>query len=318
MKGKHKIEVRSKRIVFTIELERNITILRGDSATGKTTLVEMLSAYENYGRKSGVTIVCDKTCRVLSGALWEAQLKDIQDTIVFVDEGSTFVSSLDFARAIQKTDNYYVLVTREDLSTLPYGVNAILELKKTTSRFKRTYNKAYPIYDSLSASNVQLGDVEKLLTEDANSGYQLFTKVGEKYGIVCISAAGKDNIKQKIFPLKSEKILVIADGAAFGPQMNDIYRLMQEASAKFSLYLPESLEWLLLKADLIGQSDILEILEHPADFIESSEFFSWERFFTNLLEQRTKDIPYMRYDKAKLPEFYLQEENLKKIIAEMK
>ena len=223
MKGKHKIEVRSKRIVFTIELERNITILRGDSATGKTTLVEMLSAYENYGRKSGVTIVCDKTCRVLSGALWEAQLKDIQDTIVFVDEGSTFVSSLDFARAIQKTDNYYVLVTREDLSTLPYSVNAILELKKTTSRSKRTYNKAYPIYDSLSASNVQLGDVEKLLTGDANSGYQLFTKVGEKYGVVCISAAGKDNIKQMIFPMKSEKVLVIADGAAFGPQMNDIY-----------------------------------------------------------------------------------------------
>lgn len=317
MKGKHKIEVRSKRIVFTIELERNITILRGDSATGKTTLVEMLSAYENYGRKSGITIVCDKTCRVLSGALWEAQLKDIQDAIVFVDEGSTFVSSLDFARAIQKTDNYYVLVTREDLSTLPYSVNAILELKKTTSRFKRTYNKAYPIYDSLSASNVELGSVEKLLTEDANSGYQLFTKIGEKYGVVCISAAGKDNIKQKIFPMKSEKVLVIADGAAFGPQMNDIYRLMQEASAKFSLYLPESLEWLLLKADLLGQPDILEILQHPADFIESSEFFSWERFFTNLLEQRTKNIPYMRYDKAKLPEFYLQEENLEKIVAEM-
>lgn len=317
MKGKHKIEVRSKRIVFTIELERNITILRGDSATGKTTLVEMLSAYENYGRKSGITIVCDKTCRVLSGALWEAQLKDIQDAIVFVDEGSTFVSSLDFARAIQKTDNYYVLVTREDLSTLPYSVNAILELKKTTSRFKRTYNKAYPIYDSLSASDVELGSVEKLLTEDANSGYQLFTKVGEKYGIVCIPAAGKNNIKQKIFPMKSEKVLVIADGAAFGPQMNDIYRLMQEDNAKFSLYLPESLEWLLLKADLLGQPDIIEILQHPADFIESSEFFSWERFFTNLLEQRTKDISYMRYDKAKLPEFYLQEENLEKIIAEM-
>ena len=126
-----------------------------------------------------------------------------------------------------------------------------------------------------------------------------------------------NNIKQKIFPMKSEKVLIIADGAAFGPQMNDIYRLMQEDSAKFSLYLPESLEWLLLKADLLGQPDILEILEHPADFIESSEFFSWERFFTNLLEQRTKDISYMRYDKAKLPEFYLQEENLEKIIAEM-
>lgn len=218
-----RIEVRSGRVVFTIELERNITILRGDSATGKTTLVEMLQAYETYGRQSGVTVSCDKTCRVLSGVNWELQLNATHDSIVFVDEGSTFVSSLDFARAIQHSDNYYVLVTREDLSTLPYSVNAILELKKTTSRFKRTYNKAYPVYDSLTASNVQLEGVEKVLTEDANSGYQLFTKIGEKYGIVCISAAGKDNIKQRIFPMKSEKVLVIADGAAFGPQMNDIY-----------------------------------------------------------------------------------------------
>ena len=201
MKEKHKFEVRSGRVVLTIELERNITILRGDSATGKTTLVEMLQAYETYGRQSGVTVSCDKLCRVLSGVNWELQLNATHDSIVFVDEGSTFVSSLDFARAIQHSDNYYVLVTREDLSTLPYSVNAILELKKTTSRFKRTYNKAYPVYDSQTASNVQMEGVEKLLTEDANSGYQLFTKVGEKYGIVCIPAAGKDNNKQKIIPI---------------------------------------------------------------------------------------------------------------------
>lgn len=119
-----RIEVRSGRVVFTIELERNITILRGDSATGKTTLVEMLQAYETYGRQSGVTVSCDKPCRVLSGVNWELQLNATHDSIVFVDEGSTFVSSLDFARAIQHSDNYYVLVTREDLSTLPYSVNA--------------------------------------------------------------------------------------------------------------------------------------------------------------------------------------------------
>ena len=72
MKGKHKIEVRSGRVVFTIELERNITILRGDSATGKTTLVEMLQAYETYGRQSGVTVSCVISragyCRVSTGS----------------------------------------------------------------------------------------------------------------------------------------------------------------------------------------------------------------------------------------------------------
>ena len=317
MKGKHKIEVRSKRIVFTIELERNITILRGDSATGKTTLVEMLSAYENYGRKSGITIVCDKTCRVLSGALWEAQLKDIQDAIVFVDEGSTFVSSLDFARAIQKTDNYYVLVTREDLSTLPYSVNAILELKKTTSRFKRTYNKAYPIYDSLSASDVELGSVEKLLTEDANSGYQLFTKIGEKYGIACIPAAGKDNVKQKILPLKSEKVLVIADGAAFGAEMEKIYRFLKLHPSQVMLYLPESFEWLILKSGIVHNAKLADILERPEEYIDSAKYFSWEQFFTELLIQLTSERDYMRYGKQSLAPFYLQAENIRKVISAM-
>ena len=55
----------------------------------------MLSDYETYGRKSGVTVVCDKICRVLAGVYWETQLNTIRDSIVFVDEGSTFVSSLD-------------------------------------------------------------------------------------------------------------------------------------------------------------------------------------------------------------------------------
>ena len=79
MEGKHKIEVRSGRVVFTIEQERNITILRGNSATGKTTLVEMLQAYETYGRQSSVTVSCDMTrqnCRnsICRKKIWRRSL----------------------------------------------------------------------------------------------------------------------------------------------------------------------------------------------------------------------------------------------------
>ena len=35
MKGKHSIVVRNRRVQFALELERNITVIRGDSATGK-------------------------------------------------------------------------------------------------------------------------------------------------------------------------------------------------------------------------------------------------------------------------------------------
>ena len=47
MKGKHKIVVSTKRLKYEFELHRNLTIIRGDSATGKTTLVDMIRDHIN-------------------------------------------------------------------------------------------------------------------------------------------------------------------------------------------------------------------------------------------------------------------------------
>ena len=57
MRGTYEVKVYNSRISFTIEIERNITVIRGDSATGKTTFVEMIQSFEQYGRSSGVTVV---------------------------------------------------------------------------------------------------------------------------------------------------------------------------------------------------------------------------------------------------------------------
>ena len=88
MKGKH------SRVQFALELERNITVIRGDSATGKTTMLGMLRDYEELGAQSGVAVQCDKPCRTLTSRDWESQLSRMKDSIVFVDEGNAFVSSL--------------------------------------------------------------------------------------------------------------------------------------------------------------------------------------------------------------------------------
>lgn len=42
MRGKHKVIVQNNRLHYEFELKRNITIIRGDSATGKTTLINMI------------------------------------------------------------------------------------------------------------------------------------------------------------------------------------------------------------------------------------------------------------------------------------
>ena len=82
MKGIHKVVVGTKYLKYEFELRRNLTIIRGDSATGKTTLVDMVRTHMNDGDSGPVTLNCDKGCYVVEGNLWKGQLDNIQDSIV--------------------------------------------------------------------------------------------------------------------------------------------------------------------------------------------------------------------------------------------
>lgn len=54
MKGKYNITVKSRRIQYKFTVLRNITILRGDSATGKTTLIDMIAAYQETAKQAAL------------------------------------------------------------------------------------------------------------------------------------------------------------------------------------------------------------------------------------------------------------------------
>ena len=107
-------------------------------------------------------------------------------------------------------------------------------------------------------------------------------------------------------------MLVVADGAAFGCEMEKIMQLIR-LGRRIILYLPESFEWLVLKSGIIEDSEIKAILEQPYLFIDSKAFFSWERFFTSLLIDKSKDT-FLRYNKKSLNKAYLQERIKGKII----
>lgn len=149
MKGKYRIVVQNKKIKYDFVIRRNTTIIRGDSATGKTTLVDMIREYYENGEDSGIELNCLKSCAVLEGKNWEQQLAFFTDMIIFIDEGNRFVSSKEFASAIQHTDNYYVIVTRESLAALPYSVNEIYGIRNSGKygHLKQTYNEFYQIYN---------------------------------------------------------------------------------------------------------------------------------------------------------------------------
>lgn len=316
MKGIVNVRVSNARISFELRLERNITILSGDSATGKTTLVGMIRDYEEDGRSSGVTVQSHKPCRVLTNADWQYRLASITDSIVFLDEGNSFVKSEAFARTIQGSSNYYVIITRESLYQLPYSVTAILKLKTTTTKRKKTFVRAYPQYDNLQNPSGKIEASETVLTEDSNSGYELFSYIAQRSGTQCICAQGKSNVFSTLNRCPDRRMLVIADGAAFGAELEKVYRLMEQRSNKITLYLPESFEWLVLKSGVLGSQTPREILGNPAAYIESSLYFSWKQYFTDLLVHLTQET-VLRYNKGKLNPAYLQSANVEKILDAM-
>lgn len=315
MRGKHKIIVSTKRLKYELELRRNLTIIRGDSATGKTTLVDMIRDFVNNPSGTPVELVCDKKCHVLEGSLWKEQLSGIDDNIVFIDEGNEFIKSVEFAEEIQKTDNYYVIVTRESLPSLPYSVEEIYGIR-TSGKYgtlKQSYHEFYRLYGTDTYEKNVKPDI--VITEDSNSGYQFFDQICRENDLECESMNGKSNVFHYLNLHRNEKILVIADGAAFGSEIDRVLQLIN-GRKDIALYLPESFEWLILSSGILKNNYIEKILNDPSESIESKEYFSWERFFTVFLIEETKDT-YLAYAKKKLNVAYLGEGIKESILKQM-
>lgn len=313
MKGIHQITISNASVRYEFSLKRNITVIRGDSATGKTTLVEMINEYYESGQESGIELRCDKQCRVLGGRDWKTLLPTIRDSIVFIDEDNEFLPTDEFARAVRESDNYYCLITREGLPNLPYSVEEIYGIR-TSGKYaglRQVYHEFYHIYGDHRPHEVVRP--EEIIVEDSNSGYEFFDGISKDKDYTVVSAEGKSKIFSKANEVLDKRVVIIADGAAFGPEIDRLMKLCSKNN-NIIMFLPESFEWLILSAGIIQDGEIREILNNPSGYIESSENFSWERFFTKTLISKSQGS-YLKYKKDHLNPAYLSENIVKKVLS---
>mgnify|MGYP004655334013 FL=1 len=311
MKGKYSVLVQNNRLRYEFTISRNITIIRGDSATGKTTLLDLLNAYDRDGDSSGVLVKCEVPCVVIGGQRWEENLQFIHNSIVFIDECNRFIKSEDFAVRVKESDNYFVIVTRDDLPNLPYSVKEIYGIRESGkyAGLKQVYNEFYCLYGEVE--NADPAQESLVIAEDSNAGFDFFSSLCDGR-VKCISANGKSNVFKALQKHREEKVLVIADGAAFGCEMEKVMQLIR-IGRRIALYLPESFEWLILNAEIFDDSELKAILNAPSEYVDSQEFFSWERFFTDLLVKKSHGT-YLQYNKRSLNKAYLQEKIKNKIV----
>ena len=213
--------------------------------------------------------------------------------------------SHDFAAEAKRSSNYFVIVSREPLPQLLYSVEEIYGLKNTNRtsskcpQYSRVYTGTYRVYgDALYDGTVP----DLVVVEDSNSGFEFFAELCRKNSVLCVSACGNRNVYKIVRDASVVSAPAIADGAAFGPHMDLVMSLRR--LKRVQLFLPESFEWLILNSGLFNDRETRETLEQPSDFIESSEFFSWEQFFTKTLIEITANS-YLAYRKDELNPVYL-------------
>lgn len=317
MKGFQTVHIENSKAVYDLVLHRNITVVRGKSGSGKTTLYEMVEDFARRGDKSGIHISSSRPCRAILSPDWENALKKIHDSIIFIDEGSEYICSKAFGKALQHNSNYFVLFTRENLYELPYSINEIYEIGMVgRSKKKHCLKPYYRLDDYYSLENhwsTDRRDIEILITEDSHSGYDFFCNCFESDRVKCQSCGSKTQIFQWLQEHTDKKVFVFADGAAFGPEIDSIQKWQEEHPNQGIICVPESFEWLLLKSGVIPDSEIDDVLQHPEDFIDSENHSSWERFFFRYLADISAGRPY-EYTKKKINPYYTAPMNAERIL----
>lgn len=319
MKGRYHFKVKSKKMLFEFTIKRNITVLKGDSATGKTTLLHMMYEYLRVGRESGYSVSTDSKYYVYLrkevGHTWQDVLYPLQDTVIFIEENNNFVFSKEFAEYVKTSGNYFVLVNRSPFRMLPYSIHEVYEIVTDGKHadVKESYHQLKELYSNYPV--IENNQMRIVVTEDSNSGYQFFSFIFKQSKVV--SAGGNSRVLDEVQMQESGDVLVIVDGAAFGAMIeNCLEYFATRMEQRISIWMPESFEYLILKSGLFQSKELWEILDSIPDYVESKEYESWERYFTQLLVSATSDTTY-QYSKKRLDDYYMQDRNVQKIVKMM-
>ena len=315
MIGKHNIIVESPRLKYEFSIKRFITLIQGDSATGKTTLIDLLREFNRTGKSGPVKVESDIPCVVFEGSEsdWGVFISNKNGNVIFIDEGFEFIRTKDFAQSIKYSDNYFVLITRESLPCLPYSINEIYGIR-TTGKYhfpQKIFHEFYPIIEN--SFKVLENTSSTIVTEDSKAGFSFIKNSFSP--INCISANGNSNIYKIVRELaRKTPTVIVADGAAFGAFVEKLVELAKYQK-NIAVYLPESFEWLILKSGLIKTENLDLILEKPEKYADTVKYFSWEQFFTDYLESETQNSQKKKYNKDYLSNYYLEAKNKEKILS---
>lgn len=280
-----RIKVSTPKYQYDFEIKRKVTVIRGDSGTGKTLLVDTI----NNLNEDVVQVQSEKRLIAAPYSLptnissWVASYPD---SIVIVDENTKSGKSLEFLQAVLNAGCWLILITRGLRKRgIHYSVNEVYELHRSGK-----YITLKPFYE---INKTRYNKHWQIVTEDSKSGYNFFKPIFNDVD----SLHGRDNIVHRKGDTLYNKTFII-DGAAFG-QLFDLY-YDDYCLHKVDFSLLESFEWALLKSNLFSKDKYIKsVLENPEDYgANHVDYDTWENFFEWFLDDVMKMRGATGYSKS--------------------
>ncbi|MCD7839884.1 MAG: ABC transporter ATP-binding protein [Erysipelotrichaceae bacterium] len=308
MVGKHHVEIGNKRVRYILDIERKITVIKGNSGTGKTTLIRMLQGYNAQGNKSGISVKNDTNIPLIvytSLTKWEKDLKETKESIIFVDEVVDYLYSKSFQQEIVKSDNYLVVISRSGkFNHLPYALQSVYALY-TDMHDKIKITKMYQLYHFNEKNMIPA----TIITEDSNAGAEMMSCIFNKK---VISAYGNSNISKELLNhLDDKSVFVIVDGAAFGGFISQVMNL-SKLNDDIYIYAPESFEYMILQTHSFRRQ-LNDELENTWKYSDISQYLTWEQYYTELLKNICREVYGFVYDKSRLHQSLLNKDTIQQV-----
>lgn len=301
-----KLDVRADEFHFSLGLTRRLTVVRGDSASGKTTLTELVS------EEDGLAVI-ESTYPVVVAAntTWQSTVAGSTDSIIIFDD-LRLVGSPEFAKAYKEysvSNNLWFLVMgREDNEEqlhnfyhLSYCMNGIFEMVHEGTYYTLKQYYTFPALDR---------EPEVVLTEDSAAGFVFFKKLFKGTKVVSAGAGKGSFIPQAEALVKQgyHHIFMVVDSAAFGCHTEELYsRFCRRLEPKVMLMSDyECFEEMLLQTNLLNCIELVK--KEMSDLVKyANQCNSWEAYFEEMIDRVTKGKPYHHAHQMRLKNCYLKD-----------
>lgn len=278
--------LKARRLAYDILIQGKYTMLQGMSGTGKTRFVRLAS---QYTQGAPVEYTGPGTLYCAGGmdpSKFVRLIETCQGDVFLMDEEYDSLGYHDFLRKILTSPNYFIIVSREGLRTLPYGVESLCVMEGGPAHYYMSESYPQRMWRQHSSR------AGKLLCEDEGNGYECAKRILQRYGYSVDTAKGKDKIVAKIKTYDVlANIVVAVDVCGLSCTAHALFAMMSRYK-NLSISSSRSFEWCALQSEAVGGTTQYNIIDAAM-----LKYRSEESYYEGELSRLIKECYGLAYKK---------------------